>query len=134
MGDFAHMLSIGVSVVFIALFFSPLRTKKLLVDIGRANILVLSILEIGMMLAAIFGSEFPQLMALCAQFLLIGALVSTFVEEYRRSGQFSHGFLLFGFIFSYLILLVLSLGLNGFEDAGWVYCTVAFLWGTVVFE
>ncbi|MFZ4461642.1 MAG: hypothetical protein ACOYN2_03810 [Patescibacteria group bacterium] len=53
--DFAHMLSIGVSVFFIGLFVSPFRSKKLLLDIGRANILVLSILQIGMILGAILS-------------------------------------------------------------------------------
>lgn len=58
------MLSIGVSIFFIGLFLSPFRSKRLLLDIGRANILVLSILQIGMILSSILSSEFPELMAL----------------------------------------------------------------------
>lgn len=132
--DFAHMLSIGVSVFFIGLFLSPFRSKRLLLDIGRANILVLSILQIGMIPSSILSSEFPELMALWAQILLLAALGVTFYEEYRREEIFSHGFLLFGFVFGYLLLLELSLWITGFEDAAWVYCAVAFLWWSVVFE
>lgn len=41
--------------------------------------------------------------------LLLTALGMTFYEEHRRGEIFSHGFLLFGFVFGYLLLLELSL-------------------------
>lgn len=131
---FAHDLAIVVSLLLIVAFFTPLREKSILLELGRANILVLSLLEWGMLVNHLFSAEIPSFHLIIAVFILIAAIVVTFIEEYRRSAAFSHSFLLFFFIFVYLFSTLLFLSGSWFEEGIWVYCMMAIVLWTGFFE